>query len=178
LYTEYISVFTPTILQTTTPHSSLFRQPTVYGSPQRHRANTANNTFFTMTSLGLQLNHFPAIFISFAQTLSLSWSLFGGTTSGLMQHYGLPAAITAEPKTWPVWWAGQLRTQNLGLLLGYFYVTGRYDVCDVMLASMGVWCGVGDLLVMWYVGRVDYGLKRLVGAFGVAACGIWGVTQW
>jgi hypothetical protein len=131
-----------------------------------------------MSFLGLRLNHFPAIFISCAQTLSLSWSLFGGTTSGLMQHYGLPPNITDEPKTWPVWWAGQLRTQNLGLLLAYFYATGRYDVCDVFLAGMGLWCGVGDVLVMWYVGRLDYGLKRLVGAFGVMACGLAGMTQW
>jgi hypothetical protein len=125
----------------------------------------------------IQWNHLPAIFTASAELLSLIYPVFFSTRK-IMLLYGLPDRIAQESAAVAPWWAGQLRTQAGGILCGYFYWKGWYEVCDAFMVVLGLYLGVGDLLVMWYCGKLGYGVQRLVGSLAVATCGLVGMTQW
>ena len=95
-----------------------------------------------------------------------------------MLLHGLPDRIASDPKTWPVWWYGQNRTNVLGIMMIYLYATGQYAACDACLLIMGAWYLVGDIIVFWRIGKLETGLNRIGPAFAMLTCGMGGLTQW
>lgn len=121
--------------------------------------------------------HIPALFTVGAQFWGTLYPIFGGSTRGVMGHYGLPPRIANVTQTWPAWNAGNARTASLGILMMIFYARGQYDVVDTFMVVIGGYLGVVDCILLWNEGLRSTGINRLCGSAVFAALGLVGFTE-
>lgn len=95
------------------------------------------------------LCHIPTLLCATVLTLASPMTFFLPLPS-LIDSFGFPPHIANSPAAWPIFQANNARGTVLGVLMFYFYVKGRYDVCDVFLVVEGGYLGLVDA---WLVAR-------------------------
>ncbi|KAJ8069149.1 hypothetical protein OCU04_002822 [Sclerotinia nivalis] len=69
-----------------------------------------------------------------------------------------------------------MRTSTLGLIVLIFYMQGNLAAVDTTMAIMGGYCGMADVLIIYYHGNRSVIPVRLVSILCIAAWGLAGMT--
>ena len=75
-----------------------------------------------------------------------------------------------------VYYGHTMRTSTLGLLLFVFYLQGNLVAADKTMVVMGAYCGIADVLIIWYHGNRGVIPLRLASVLAMAAWGFAGMT--
>ncbi|KAK4178153.1 hypothetical protein QBC36DRAFT_210123, partial [Triangularia setosa] len=120
------------------------------------------------------LTHLPALILITTTTLGGIWPIFDAPAA--MLEFGFGPKIANCPETTPVMINGQSRTTILGTLALIFYLGGKYEEVDTLMAVYGTWAGVVDSVLVWkWTGNGKWAGFRL-GASMVF--GVWGLMGW
>ena len=107
---------------------------------------------------------------------------FGGLFHSLIKPYealrtwGMTEEVAKSQEAQLVYYGHTTRTSTLGLLIFAFYMQGNLSAVDTMMAIMGGYCGLADVLVLWRFGDRGVVPVRLLGGLGIAAWGAAGMT--
>lgn len=118
--------------------------------------------------------HVPAL-------LSGSAMLFGGAIHGLLRTknamlgWGMTEQIARSHEAQIVYYGHTMRTSTLGLLIFALYIPGNLEAVDTVMALVG-YCGIADVLVIWYYGNRSVAPFRLLSVLCVAGWGLAGMT--
>ncbi|KAF7917248.1 uncharacterized protein EAE98_010353 [Botrytis deweyae] len=123
------------------------------------------------------LNHFswrhiPAL-------LTAAPMFLGGLFHGLLEPkaalltWGMVEEVAQSREAQIVYYGHTMRTSTLGLLVFAFYAQGNLTAVDTTMSIMGIYCGIADVLIIWYKGNRGVIPVRL---FSVLCIGAWGLA--
>lgn len=119
--------------------------------------------------------HIPAL-------LTATPMFFGGLFHGLLKPkaalltWGMVEEVARSREAQIVYYGHTMRTSTLGLLVFAFYFQGNLAAVDATMAVMGGYCGIADVLVIWYHGNRGVIPVRLFSVLCIAAWGFAGMT--
>jgi hypothetical protein len=126
------------------------------------------------------LDHFS--YLHLPALLTATPMFLGGLFHGLLKPeaalltWGMTPFIARTREAQIVYYGHTMRTSTLGLLMFVLYFQGNLEAVDVVMAVMGAYCGIADVLMIWWFGERKVVLGRLVSIIGIAAWGVWGGT--
>ncbi|KAH8650959.1 hypothetical protein BGZ60DRAFT_421157 [Tricladium varicosporioides] len=107
---------------------------------------------------------------------------FGGLIHGLLKPqaalltWGMTKETAQSREAQIVYYGHTMRTSTLGLLVFIFYLQGNLASVDVTMAAMGGYCGIADVLTIWYHGNRSVIPVRLLSVLCIAGWGLAGMT--
>lgn len=119
--------------------------------------------------------HIPAL-------LTATPMFFGGLIHGLLRPqaalltYGMTEKVTRSREAHIVYYGHTMRTSTLGLLVFVLYIQGDLTGVDTTMAVMGSYCGIADVILLWYHGNHSVIPVRLLSVLCIAAWGFAGMT--
>ncbi|RDL36454.1 Uncharacterized protein BP5553_05806 [Venustampulla echinocandica] len=119
--------------------------------------------------------HIPAL-------LSATPMLFGGLVHGLLKPqaalltWGMTEEVARSREAQIVYYGHTMRTSTLGLLVFALYLQGNLTGVDTTMVVMGGYCGIADVLTIWYHGNKSVIPVRLLSVLCIAGWGLAGMT--
>ena len=119
--------------------------------------------------------HIPAL-------LAATPMLFGGRVHGLSRPHqalltwGMTEQTASSHEAQIVYYGHTMRTSTLGLLIYVFYLQGNFAAVDAVMAVVGAYTGIVDVLVIYRHGDRGVVPWRLASVVAIAACGFAGTT--
>ena len=119
--------------------------------------------------------HIPAL-------LSATLMFFGGLFHGLLKPqaalltWGMTDEIARSREAQIVYYGHTMRTSTLGLLVFALYLQGDLAAVDTTMVVMGGYCGIADVITIWYHGNQRVIPVRLLSVLCIAGWGIAGIT--
>lgn len=107
---------------------------------------------------------------------------FGGLVDGLRRPtsalltWGMIDEIAQSREAQIVYYGHTMRTSTLGLLVFAFYFQGDLVAVDTIMAVMGGYCGIADVLIIWNYGNRRVVLVRVLSILAIAVWGLAGMT--
>lgn len=119
--------------------------------------------------------HIPAL-------LCATSMFFGGLIHGLLKPkaalltWGMTEEIARSREAQIVYYGHTMRTSTLGLLAFALYFQANLVGVDTTMAVMGDYCGIADVILIWYHGNHGVVFMRLLSVLCIAARGLAGMT--
>ena len=107
---------------------------------------------------------------------------FGGLFHGLLKPqaalltWGMKDEIARSREAQIVYYGHTMRTSTLGLLVFVLYLQGNFAAVDTTMAVMGGYCGIADVITIWYHGNQRVIPVRLLSVLCIAGWGLAGMT--
>ncbi|KAK4196042.1 hypothetical protein QBC40DRAFT_352086 [Triangularia verruculosa] len=121
------------------------------------------------------LTHLPALVLITANLLGGIWPIFDAPAA--MLEFGFGPKIAHAPEAMPVMINGQARTTVLGAITLVFYLRGKYEEVDTLMAVYGIWAGLVDSALVWkWTGNRRWAAFRLGASWAFGVWGLMGLT--
>ena len=93
-----------------------------------------------------------------------------------MSGWGMTDKIATSNEARIVWYGHTIRTSTLGLLVLVTYAQKNYAAVDTIMAIMGSYTGLTDVMIIWRYGIQKTAVVRFLSVLPIIFWGVAGMT--